>query len=149
MYCLQACFTFTKSLLLPMSNFWRHVSPYSWFLASNLTWKLRASSLFQCIPRLLSTAEISRHLMASAQSCFLFCLSGPHSMWWHAWSCCRESLAQLHGRSAPRKTLHRHRGSSFPYSLPKRAEILDLSSHSVLHTDSFITFFVCSCLTRL
>lgn len=158
MYCLQAWFTFTESLLFPLSNFWRHVSPYSWFLASNLSWKLRAAFLLQCIAGLLGTAEISGHLTNWAQSCFLCCLPAAPPGEVRAWQ------VLLQGKPGT------PRHSSMPHLLPgpgmwklslaqgqqlppqpsqKGRNPAPQLSPSITDRHRFLTFFECSCLTRV
>lgn len=143
MYCLQAWFTFAKAFcfLWVISEGMCHHTLDFWLLSQAGNWE--QLSYFSAYPG--SSAQQKSQGIRWPQHKAALCpayleptrcdgMTGPAA---------RKALhttAQLHGRSAPRKTLHRHRGSSFPHSLPKRAEILDLTSHSVLPTDTVLLF---------
>lgn len=138
MYCLQAWFTFTKSLSFSFISEDRfHHTPDFWLLTWAENWE--QLSCFSAYPG--SSAQQKSQGIWWPQHKAAFCsaylqptredgMAGP------AAGKALHTMAQLHARSAPRKILPWHRDSSSPHSPPKWAEILDLSSHSVLPTDT-------------
>lgn len=115
-----------------------------WLLTWAGNWEQLSS--FSAYPGSLAQQKYEGTWWPQHKSCFLYCLPAapPEAM-------ARQVLLQ--GKPCtPRhsstpgllpgpgmwKTLPWHRGGSFPHSLPKRAEILDLSSHSALPTDTVL-----------
>ena len=119
-----------RSLLYPLSNFWRQVSPRSWFLASSLHWKHweQLSWLFGSS----SNTEVSNGLHTQAALC----------------ACCSQPV-RSDGRKGPAGREASHGPRPRPTE-PEGCGCRLCPTPAVLRDgDAGNAFFISSCLTRV